>query len=289
MQIVRPEVRLIEQEHTEEGILRHIEICARNCYRSESKEDNPKKFVESLINRKHLSMLEHGTVYLTLEGDDVRALRGEDLWNYYRVIRSPYSRLSTTDKSIKIDTNYRVLYENNALFLMKYMSKDIDDREKRLTFLITTNIGVSREANRHRTHTVAEESTRYCNYRKDKFGNSLTYCPGSDMDIDDKANFVNYCDDILHNEDINWTVKDFYKFIMAAAEYAYLNLIRKGETPQQARFVLPLGTKTSLIHTATESQWRDFIDKRLLGTTGTPHPDMVEVANLINNKLKTIK
>lgn len=72
-----------------------------------------------------------------------------------------------------ITTNYRVIVENNWFEDLDYICEPTEWHEKRITVRFTTQIAVSREANRHRVDSVAEQSTRYCNYSKDKFGGEI--------------------------------------------------------------------------------------------------------------------
>ena len=65
-----------------------------------------------------------------------------------------------------------------------------------------------------------------------------------------------------------------------------LALLNSRLTPQQARQSLPLNTKTTLVHTAFESDWKHFFDLRVLGTTGAPHPNMKKVAEIAYNKVQ---
>lgn len=211
-----------------------------------------------------------------------------------------------------ITTNWRVIIENEDLDIIKYfrnnynidkeklkesilqwMTSPTEDHEKRYTVKFTCDIGVSREFNRHRVDSIAEESTRYCNYSKDKFGGELNIVKPvwiSEDDTNQWSNIgydiVDYCNDIVYNKDDEFTVIDYWLFSNLAAEYSYLNLIRLGWKPQEARIILPLDTKTELIHTAFESDWKHFFDLRALGTTGAPHPSAKELAEPLMNEFK---
>ena len=83
----------------------------------------------------------------------------------------------------------------------------------------------------------------------------------------------------------------FYKidYICNAAIGAYNFVLQHKYPPQAAREVLPLCTKSELIMTGFEDDWKDFLDKRLKGTTGKPHPDMVELAQMIQDELNKIQ
>lgn len=131
--------------------------------------------------------------------------------------------------------------------------------------------GVSHELVRHRC-AVAQESTRYCNYAKDKFGNGITYVEPADWDEwgdDAKATFLS---------------------VLTASEAAYLQMIGNYEfTPQQARAVLPNALKTEVVLTMPVWQWKHFFNMRSIGTTGKPHPDMKVVADKAYELFKSIE
>lgn len=199
-----------------------------------------------------------------------------------------------------ITTNWRVIYENKDVnvvkdfynnykadkatleeSILKWITKPTVNHEKRYTVIFTCDIGVSREFNRHRKDSIAEESTRYCNYSKEKFGDCLNICQPCWLDIKetDYKYFIDYIDAINRDEATdNFIDIDYWMFANLACEYSYLNLIRLGWKPQQARTVLPLDTKSTLVHTAFAKDWIHFFDLRAIGTTGQPHPSAKELA-----------
>ena len=118
--------------------------------------------------------------------------------------------------------------------------------------------GVSHELVRHRMASYAQESTRYCNYSKDKFGNELT--------------FISPCFWSKSSREY----EEWYA-AMNSAEDIYFELIDWGVTPEQARTVLPNSIKTEVVMTANLREWRHFFKLRAIGITGKPHPQMLEV------------
>ena len=118
--------------------------------------------------------------------------------------------------------------------------------------------GVSHEIVRHRIASYAQESTRYCNYSKDKFGNELT--------------FISPCFWSKGSREY----EEWYA-AMNSAEDIYFELIDWGVPPEQARTVLPNSIKTEIVMTANLREWRHFFKLRAIGTTGKPHPQMLEV------------
>lgn len=253
-----------------EGVYKTIEVAGRTCYKSEEKitDDSAKGFVDRMVASKHTAMLEHGTVYLQLPDT-------EDFVFYHE---NPYSRLRLCpDGSFAVTTNYRVLVENNKLEDLKYICDPTEHHEMRYSFKFTTDRGVSHELVRHRVFSFAQESTRYCNYSKDKFGNELTFIrpswsslpSGTTVYNDNDNHFAEASD---YDQDI------IFVRTCLQAEDSYKALLDKGCTPQEARQVLPNALKTEIVMTGFASDWRFFFDLRLFGKTGAPHPDMKALA-----------
>ena len=303
MNIVNFSAKYIPQEYTLEGIYKQIEQAGRTCYKSEDKitKDSAKAFVERMIISGHLSMLEHGTVYLTIPLFEWRDRQEFDNCIYST---NPYCHVILEDEdfhhmrgNVHITTNYRVIIENELSDDLKFRCEPTEHHIKRYTIKLTTNIGVTREGNRHR-QSIAEESTRYCNYSKDKFGNNIQYVKPvwiNDNDIDFIPKLENLgilqeligdiISDYKHN-DICYCNNpiNIYGTAIKFAEICYHLLIKSGWTPQQAREVLPLATKSDVVYTKSEDEWKHFFDLRLLGITGKPHPNMQHCAALIINE-----
>lgn len=131
--------------------------------------------------------------------------------------------------------------------------------------------GVSHELVRHRIASFAQESTRYCNYSKDKFGNEITVILPC---------FFDTGMGILSNS----LVYQEWKLSCEWAEEHYFNLLKMGATPQQARTVLPNSLKTEITITANYREWRNFFKLR---TAEASHPQMREVTIPLLKELKT--
>lgn len=249
-----------------------------NCYKSEDKitEDSAKAFVDRMIKSGHGAMLEHGTVYLKLP-------TGLQLSDKYK--KNKYSIITLTpgiDPYWAVTTNYRVLVENNWLNDLQYICEPTEYHEKRITVKWTCDRGVSHEFVRHRIFSFAMESTRYCNYSKDKFGNELTFIIPSWLD---------WKEETIHKGDFEKSGSgsiDSQLFISSLlnAEDSYLRLIKEGWKAQQARQVLPNALKTELVMTGFESDWKHFFSLRSpkAGATGV-HPDAAYLADMLYNKL----
>lgn len=132
--------------------------------------------------------------------------------------------------------------------------------------------GVSHELVRHRIASFAQESTRYCNYSKDKFGNEITVVLPC---------FFDTGMGVLSNS----LVYQEWKFACECAEERYFNLLKMGATPQQARTVLPNSLKTEITITANYREWRNFFKLR---TAEAAHPQMREVTIPLLKELKTL-
>ena len=275
-----------------DGVYRQVERCGRVCYKSENHQtaDSARPFVERMIASKHTAMLEHATVYLTLDEHDNRVA-------FYRQNR--FTHVNMVNGKAYVTTNLRVLVENDRMDDLKELCEPTAHHERRVTVHFTTQVAITREFNRHRVNSMAEQSTRYCNYSKEKFGAEITInLPQWVKDLPDgawtstiKEGKVSLDDDAF----LALTKKvvageadaaDNWLFANLAAERAYLNLTALGRKPQEARVVLPLDTNTELVHTAFLSDWKHFFDLRALGTTGAPHPDAKAVALPLYEEMK---
>lgn len=300
MKLIKPSFEIWNQPAGLEGVYKQIEKVGRVCYKSEDKitEDSAKPFVDRMIKSGHGAMLEHGTVYLKVTN------KGLSLDNYDknqvgdRYISIPYSKVvfgkypkynSYEEKleatqEVYITTNYRVLVENGWLDDLKYICKPTEFHERRVTVHFVCDRGVSHEFVRHRVMSFAQESTRYCNYSKDKFGNELTFIKPCWLDIP-TGQYVywdgDWCDvDKMKIQLHEGEHKDIDAFLWTLnnAETHYTLLINSGWKPQEARAVLPNSLKTELVVTGFTSDWNHFFDLRARGTTGAPHPQAKELA-----------
>lgn len=287
MRLIKSSFEILEQGPGLEGIYEAIERAGRTCYKSKRPEgQTAKDFVDRMIASQHYAMLEHGTVYLQAKTRSFVNIGGDAVYEnpLAKYVRNPYSMTHECEvmgeDGYAVTTNYRVLVENNWLDDLKYLCEPTDWHERRVTVRFTTDRGVSHEFVRHRVFSFAQESTRYCNYSKDKFGNELTFIePSWFSEYDYKGN----------------TYEDIFITGLMQAEATYLDLLRKWEdkipdaryktgfrnnpwTPQQARQVLPNALKTELVMTGFIADWQHFFDLRARGTTGAPHPDAKALA-----------
>lgn len=278
MKLVRSSFEVLPQAPGLEGLYKQIEIGARNCYKSEDKitEGSAEKMVEFLKGRGHYSPLEHGTVYLTIPFTYAEAPHTAE--HAYEYSTNKYSVVNVGEDAIYVTTNFRVLVENNWLDDLKYLSEPTEYHEKRVSVMVTCAIGISREFNRHRTFSVSEQSTRYCNYSKDKFGVEITYViPSWATNLSPEYNDLE-CSGIDHNELV---LLDSLK----QGERHYMVMIKGGAKPQEARDVLPLATATTVMYTGFVSDWNHFFELR---TSAGAHPDARAIAIPLNEKFNEL-
>lgn len=145
-----------------------------------------------------------------------------------------------------------------------------------ITVRLINDRGVSHEEVRHRIASYAQESTRYCNYSKDKFGKEITY-------IDLKGGIE--LDPKMKNLDAETVASIYNEWLMACsdAEHHYNRMIELGASPQIARSVLNNSTKTEICITMNMREWRHFFKLR---TPIAAHPQMREIAAMLLNEFK---
>lgn len=288
MKLVEQSFEIIPQEAGLEGIYKQIEKAGRTCYKSEDKitEDSAKKFVDMLTTNCHGAMLEHGTVYLTIPDREPDEFGRMDYGHvgvgnysankYSKVTYRNYSQEpNETQKdycskiprtTTYVTTNLRVLVENGWMDDLQYISEPTEYHEKRITVKFTTDQGILREFTRHRVFSFAVESTRYCNYSKDKFGNEITFIVPWWCTLNKNGN----------------TEREFYNALQFAEDY-YFKMLELGWKPQQARNVLPLATKCDMIMTGFVSDWKHFFELRC---DTAAHPQARELAVPLQNYFK---
>lgn len=217
--------------YTLQDIYKDIERAARVSYKSEDKitENSAERMVERLINMKHYSPLEFGTVYLEID----------DIDKVQKYINNPYSRVSG---DCYVTTNYRVIIENHWQQDLKYLVEPTKFHMRRITVHFITNRAVSHELVRHRSMSFMQESQRYVAYDKGKFGSELT--------------FIKPVWEQSENEET------LMRLTLSHIEETYMKLRALDLKPQQARQILPNATKTELYMCGFEDDWDHFFDLR---------------------------
>lgn len=304
MKLIKPSYEFWEQKEGLSGVEAQIERAARVCYASEPKGEVG-ELLGKLIKSKHYAMLEHGTIYLYINNamdGNFYIINEKYRKNKYSIVNeyedsTDVSNRGITFKESYITTNYRVLVENNWLDDLKYLCEPTEYHEKRITVKFTMDRIESQSFCRHRVFSFAQESTRYCNYSKDKFSNEITFIIPSWLNIPEG---IAYWHDGLgyrvgadpNNTDFDASLGyinkssnyDSFLYALENAEKSYFRLLKEEWKPQQARQVLPNALKTELVMTGFVSDWKHFFDLRAIGTTGKPHPDAEILAKPLMNE-----
>lgn len=310
--LVDPSVSLIHEPNP----YKKIELAGRTCYKSEDAitKTSAVKFLHSLMDRQHFAMIEHASLVFVLDCKDGFETELMDYIQFIQKTDFLQVTLETDIPRILVSGNIRAImqrkivdpiytamieaypefaqpdlifedsmfYDVTAKIVDIRKLKDLTYDEFKAHFYFTckfiTDRGVTHEIVRHRRFSFAQESTRYCNYSKDKFGNHCTFCKPSTYD--------------------SWTQdqKDTFLATLSTIDsvYNYLSTSESPLSPQQARAILPNCLKTEIVVTGPAFEWIHFFNLRSrYATTGVPHPDMKLVANMaldkMNKYLKSLK
>lgn len=313
MKIIEPNVQEVKDFEGVDNFYKAAAHAARICYASDKTTDD-KALVERLIKSKHLSPFEHAVIFCRNTDEELKGFKydiiGNTRNNKYSVKMScAFKPRGTTvipckdiiyftaingrtliERIIKISDFYEGkiidLLDSALEILKEYEIKEDEDNHFFKSFIVDTSIGCTREMNRHHDNFyICEQSTRYCNFSKDKFGNEVAF--NKPYWYDTK----------------NSVYKAFWTAAMENAEMFYMTAIKDipndlrncsddefgmGFPIDEARGILPLDTHTRAIYTATLEEWQHFIDLRLKGVTGKPHGDIKIIAEKINNLINGI-
>ena len=296
MQLIEPEVNLIGEKNP----LIKIEKIGRVCYKSNSEytEDTAVRFIQSLIKSGHTSVLEHVNFIFEVSDHTYEYYPFVNYSRTLNMSSPPFSLGDQATTRCLASTNLRAILENNYTLFMAAILKvypkfkdifpeGIEERARYqwgsavliedlsvysnvtaeevrkhmyYTFQFLTDRGVTHEMVRHRIASFTQESTRFCNYSNDKFGNEIRCIRPAEWDTWDAGR------------------QSVYENTLKYAETSYMRLIQMKATPQQARGVLPTDLATTIVMTANVQEWNHFFNLRSRGTTGKPHPNMQYVA-----------
>lgn len=308
-ELVEPSVSSMEYLGNSDSVFsqfKKVESIARVCYKSKNNmDDNSSTFnlLTMLLKHKHYAMFEHAIFYFKVYWKNL--LFYEDL-NRLDALGINY----IMDKEVMyITCNFRALLENakksilvealktsvieNFLgevspidpFILNPFITELDKTLisgrrynlyvklvtpssnefknklfiKYFSFKILTDRGVSHELVRHRIASYAQESTRYCRYEtgKIKFIRPSTW------------------------EEFDENSKECFLSSLSHSASFYVKMLTNGLTPQQARAVLPNSLVTTIVITASAEEFKHILNLRYYGTTGSPHPDMKKVMELL--------
>ncbi len=299
MKLIKQSFEILEQkDFSLVGIKKFIERCGRVCYKSENRitDTSYEKFVNMLESRGHDRPLEFGTVHLKL------TLNALDLFQETVVVSKMFNHQwiqwdieedsEDNEYYAYMTTNYRYYLAllNEAPWLSKYLdSNDNKFYPKRYTVHFIISRGIMDEFRTHIGLSHLAESTRYCNYNKDKFGNEITciipnYC--SDLiEGNSYDSFICHNYNLTQSEDLSIKSAKWIKLI-CQAEQNYVGLINDGYTAQEARDVLPLGVKSELISCGFEDAWTNFFMRRCAKDA---HPMAREIATKVRDEFNELR
>jgi thymidylate synthase (FAD) len=283
MKLIKQSFEFINQtDFSLVGIKKHIERCARVSYKSEDKitDTSYEKFVNMLESRGHDRPLEFGTVYLSRTSQKEDNMEWLDKYAY-----NPWSKFSFGNGSTRINgelrntvyvtTNYRVIKEHHWEDDLQYLCEPTEYHHKRYTVHMILDRGVMDEFRTHVGLSHLAESTRYVNYSKKKFGSELTFIKPCWLD-DEKLKLYGPYHTVIRDK----SPESIFIANLNNVERDYLDLIKLGWTPQQARSVLPLSIKSELISCGFKDAWENFMRRRSpkYGDPGA-HPMAAEIAD----------
>jgi len=286
MDIIKPNVTLVHNDGLIETCLPIITKAARICYAS-SKKENEEALLRFLIKANHVSPFAHGIIYIPMVAlNNLKIDRFETkVFNY--CLRSKYTLIVDCYGSIIAVINCRTLLEGvmqnktpqedaYELFMnmldfsegLIYRTMQSDKEFRFVSVEIDTCLAVGRELERHigNIFYYNEQSTRYCNFSKDKFGNSVKYCEPywyAEAAQNNPEKTKAWQQDCINNETI------------------YFRRLKDGWSLDEARKILSLETHTKIIITASMIAWNHFFDLRKNESTGKVDPDMLVTANMI--------
>jgi thymidylate synthase (FAD) len=173
-------------------------------------------------------------------------------------------------------------------YIQEVKGRSIEDKLIRsihegITVKLITNRGVTHQIVRHRNSSVSQESTRYCNYAKDKFNNELNF-----IDPETTINMILNGDKKYPTAKMMKMNKDLILLnihtLYNEANRVYMELMSLGCVPDLARCILPIGIKAEMVITMTAKEWREsFFSLRL---TDNVHPDMLNISRPLLTKFK---
>ena len=284
MKLIKQSFEILEQkDFSLIGIKKFIERCGRVCYKSEDRitDDSYEKFVNMLVKRDHARPLEFGTVHLKISSGMLFEEFLQDLVDC-KLYNPAWIKYKELPEYTYITTNYRHYLQiiKKCPYVAEYFTEqDNCYYPSRYTVHMVLSRGVMDEFRTHVSLSHLAESTRYCNYSKDKFDNQVTFI------------IPNWCNSLKEGSEQNYPPfeinEDEIIFMDALqnAQNSYLSLLKLGWTPQQARDVLPLSVKSELISCGFGDAWKNFFYRRC---TKDAHPMAREIAIPLQEKFKEL-
>lgn len=276
MKLIKQSFEILEQkDFSLIGIKKFIERCGRVCYKSEDRitDDSYEKFVNMLVKRDHARPLEFGTVHLKISSGMLFEEFLQDLVDY-KLYNPAWIKYKELPEYTYITTNYRHYLQiiKKCPYIAEYFTEqDNCYYPSRYTVHMVLSRGVMDEFRTHVGLSHLAESTRYCNYSKDKFGGEITFV------------LPNWMPSSIWNE--NNKAGHIFLQTMKLLGDIYFDLLSVGETPQQARDVLPLAVKSELISCGFKDAWENFFYRRCANDA---HPMAREIAIPLQKRFKEL-
>lgn len=299
MKIIAPSVTPVTDFVGVSSFFKAVARAARVCYAS-NKTDDETILAKSLIQRKHYSPFAHAILCLKRPSysfnlrciyENIRSNRytvskqetGRDYFcvNGWVVIDSIIEFIKENELEFVYVENDMITVHPDRIFywLMSFIADIVQsdlsvvNQDTFYSFIADTNIGTSREMLVHKGSArfyMCEQSTRYCDFTKDKFGGLQVNEP------------YWYADADKNNKEI-WT--ESIKYL----ESSYRNMRANNFPVDNARGILPLDTHTRCIWTATKAEWTNILCKRYYNETGKAHGDIHRIAGMVAEQIEQIK
>ena len=289
MKLIKQSFEILEQkDFSLIGIKKFIERFGRVCYKSEDRitDDSYEKFVNMLVKRDHTRPLEFGTVHLKISSEMLFEEFLQDLVDC-KLYNPAWIKYKELPEYTYITTNYRHYLQiiKKCPYIAEYFTEqDNCYYPSRYTVHMVLSRGVMDEFRTHVSLSHLAESTRYCNYSKDKFDSQITFIQPS---------WITLNKEITPNNELCLLAGQYnrenpnlrYLASLVDANYTYVSLLNKGWTPQQARDVLPLSIKSELISCGFKDAWENFFYRRCANDA---HPMAREVAIPLQDKFNEL-
>lgn len=336
MKVIKPSVKRISLSSN----IEQIGYAAAICYNSN--KQGTKEWIDQLWQNGHRSPFRHAANYYIfpsfLFGDELKdSFKYSPYVGYYKDYINQKIFVSFNEQYLKEHSYLNVLnsYRVNELNFLAEAEKchcyfNVSQLVY-LTYEIVTQVSTSRELNRMSPNSICEQSTRFCNFTKEKYDSHIKFCEPHWLDAttyydikhnkeyssDERIFYREYCG----NEKItfaqvgsaNLELNELYtlatKGILQSdnsslcyssqiandwiencldAEERYFRSIKYGMKAEDARGLLPLDLATKVIYTYRLEEWIHFLNLRLYGKTGKPHPNAKIVAKMIEDDIHKI-
>lgn len=318
MKIIKPSVELMKHDvDLYQFIERAGRVCYKS--EDKITENSAKKFVSGLASNEHYAPLEHEYIYFYFSdyNDVINFISGflvpdsnsyglikylnvseryisgsvrawiEFFDNYFKISKEYVVSKGIYKKMFTLlSVNYHDIFneivdwgndeESETIGEIKLVSRQefLDANEPDYvyynllphTIKFVADKGFLAEITRHRVASFSAESSRFCNYSQGKFNEEITVIEPCYWDKDNNK-----------KDEVSYRI---WEHVCQEAEDAYISMAKNNIPPEQARALLPQSLKTEVIVTATEKEWQHIINLRYYGTTGRPHPQMLEVMDM---------